>query len=117
MNQDIKKLNIDKNFIKKLENLYAKNNHTPNSENDSNDSNSVNTQKHKKVDIKKTIQPQKNVFSNNLEEIHQIREKNTKQNIKITIEISSYYQLSQYIFFSIFSVLLSIRVIYILFLI
>lgn len=125
MNQDIKKLNIDKNFRKKLENLYTKNNHTSNSEIDSNDSNNsnnsnVNTQKYKKVDIKKTMQPQKNVFSNNLEEIHQICEKNTKQNTKqnimITIEISSYYQLSQYIFFSIFSVFLSIRVMYILFL-
>ena len=111
MNQDIKKLNIDKTIREKLENLYTKNNNTKKGTN--------NTQKHREVDIKKTIQPQQNVFSNNLEEIHEIidAKQNTKQNITITIEISSYYQLLYYIFFSIFSIFFSIRVMYILFLI
>lgn len=114
MNQDIKKLNIDKTFREKLENLYTKNNNTKKGTN--------NTQKHREVGIKKTIQPQQNVFSNNLEEIHEIidakqnTKQNTKQNITITIEISSYYQLLYYIFFSIFSIFFSIRVMYILFL-
>ena len=110
MNQDIKKLNIDKTFREKLENLYTKNNNTKKGTN--------NTQKHREVDNKKTIQPQQNVFSNNLEEIHEIidAKQNTKQNITITIEISSYYQLLYYIFFSIFSIFFSIRVMYILFL-
>ena len=110
MNQVIKKLNIDKNFREKLENLYTKNNNTKKGTN--------NTQKHREVGIKKTIQPQQNVFSNNLEEIHEIidAKQNTKQNITITIEISSYYQLLYYIFFSIFSIFFSIRVMYILFL-
>ena len=110
MNQDIKKLNIDKTFREKLENLYTKNNNTKKGTN--------NTQKHREVGIKKTIQPQQNVFSNNLEEIHEIidAKQNTKQNITITIEISSYYQLLYYIFFSIFSIFFSIRVMYILFL-
>jgi len=110
MNQDIKKLNIDKTFREKLENLYTKNNNTKKGTN--------NTQKHREVDIKKTIQPQQNIFSNNLEEIHEIidAKQNTKQNITITIEISSYYQLLYYIFFSIFSIFFSIRVMYILFL-
>ena len=112
MNQNVKKLNIDKNFREKLENLYTKNVHTK--------KNVKNVEKKREVEvnIKRTSQPQKNVHLDKFEEIHEIHKINTtqKKNITITIEIESYYQLLSYIFFSIFSVCLSLRVMYILFL-
>jgi hypothetical protein len=121
-NKSIKKLNIKNEFKKKLENLYRKKdtidvtkektnknikkhirNTTSNTNNESN--------------IKKTVQPQQNVFlKNNLEEIYEINNIDNSQKITITIEISSYYQLLSYIFFSIFSACLSLRIMYILFL-
>ena len=110
MNQNVKKLNIDKNFREKLENLYTKNNHE--------EKNIKNINKTRPINIKKTTQPQKNVFLDDLEEIHEIQKETyqEKKNIIITIEISSYYQLLSYIFFSIFSFCLSLRIMYILFL-
>lgn len=109
MNQNVKKLNIDKNFREKLENLYTKKVHT---------NKNVEKKREVEVNIKRTSQPQKNVHLNKFEEIHEIHKINTiqKKNITITIEIESYYQLLSYIFFSIFSFCLSLRVMYILFL-
>lgn len=111
MNNKVKKLNINKNFRQKLENLYTKNKSTANKS-------TTNTYKTRQINIKKTIQPQKNVFLDDLEEIHEIQKETyqEKKNIVITIEISSYYQLLSYIFFSIFSACLSLRIMYILFL-
>ena len=110
MNQNVKKLKIDKNFREKLENLYTKNNHK--------EKKIKNINKTRPINIKRTTQPQKNVFLDDLEEIHEILKETyqEKQNIIITIEISSYYQLLSYIFFSIFSICLSLRIMYILFL-
>ena len=112
MNQNVKKLNIDKNFREKLENLYTKNVYA--NKNVKNVDKKIETD----VKIKRTTQPQKNVHLNNFEEIHEIHKMNTtqKKNITITIEIESYYQLLSYIFFSMFSFCLSLRVMYILFL-
>lgn len=111
MNNKVKKLNINENFRQKLENLYTKNKSTANK-------GTTNTYKTRQINIKKTIQPQKNVFLDDLEEIHEIQKETYKEkkNIVITIEISSYYQLLSYIFFSIFSTCLSLRIMYILFL-
>tara|TARA_Y100000591_G_C21673108_1_gene614009 strand:+ start:106 stop:444 length:339 start_codon:yes stop_codon:yes gene_type:complete len=111
MSTNVKKLNIDKNFKKKLEKLYTKQ-HINNVEN-KNVQNKVKTNLN---NIKKTLQPQQNVFlGNNLEKIYEI-DKSKLNNIIITIEIKSYYQLLSYIFFSIFSICLSLRIMYILFL-
>ena len=108
MNNNIKKLNIDENFKKKLESLYKKNISIK----------QPNKIQNKKVsNIKHTIQPQQNVFlENNLEKIYEIDKKDSNR-ITITLEIFSYYQLLSYIFFSIFSVCLSLRIMYILFLV
>jgi hypothetical protein len=106
MNKNVKKLNIDKNFKKKLEKLYTKQ-HINNVENKRN----INVN-----NIKRIVQPQQNVFlKNNLEKIYEI-DKSHLNNIIITIEIKSYYQLLSYIFLSIFSICLSLRIMYILFL-
>lgn len=110
MNKNVKKLNIDKNFKKKLEKLYTK----PKSRQHINNvENKLNTNVN---NIKRIIQPQQNVFlENNLEKIYEI-DKSKLNNIIITIEIKSYYQLLSYIFLSIFSICLSLRIMYILFL-
>ena len=107
MNKNVKKLNIDKNFKKKLEKLYTKQ-HINNVEN----KNVENKRNINVNNVKRTVQPQQNVF---LEKIYEI-DKSKLNNIKITIEIKSYYQLSSYIFLSIFSICLSLRIMYILFL-
>mgnify|MGYP004004421793 CR=1 FL=1 len=106
MNKNVKKLNIDKKLKKKLEKLYTKQ-HINNVENKRN----INVN-----NIKRIVQPQQNVFlKNNLEKIYEI-DKSHLNNIIITIEIKSYYQLLSYIFLSIFSICLSLRIMYILFL-
>ena len=94
MNKNVKKLNIDKNFKKKLEKLYTKQ-HINNVEH----KNVQNKLKTNVNNIKKIVQPQQNVFlGNNLEKIYEI-DKSKLNNIIITIEIKSYYQLLSYIFF------------------
>ena len=111
MNKNVKKLNIDKKFKKKLEKLYTK---KPTKQSINNVEKNV--QNTLKTNIKRIVQPQQNVFlENNLEKIYEV-DKSRLNNIIITIEIKSYYQLLSYIFLSIFSICLSLRIMYILFL-
>ena len=114
---NINKLNINSEFKQKLENLYKKNTVT----NEKPEKNKIQFNSNDKTNIKKTLQPQKNVvLTNNLEEVYEINKEKSKQinssNIIITIQINSYYELFCYILFSVFSICLSLRIAYILFL-
>ena len=105
------KLNITNDFRKKLEGLYSKK------------SDPINIKEEKEVNIQKNnihkiIQPQKNVIfkNNNLEEISEISRVIKKNPITITIKVNSYYEIVSYTMIFIFSICLSIRIMYILFL-
>ena len=100
------KLNITNDFRKKLEGLYLKKNQSKKIEKNKSTTN-----------IKKIIQPQKNVIlKNNLEEITEISNIHTNNSIIITIKINSYYQVLLYTLVLLFSLCLSTRIMYILFL-
>jgi len=98
------KLNITKDFKKKLENLYSNTNRLL-------ENKKVNIIKN---NIHKKVQEQKNVIlKNNLEETYEIKKNNP---IIITIKINSYYEVLSYTIIFIFSIFLSLRIMYILFL-
>ena len=112
------KLNISKNFKTKLESLYSKNS-----------SNQMPKILQHEVPVKNVfIKPieiskgqetcNRNQFNRNTiitEKVTEIEQHSIKNKIVITIEIESYRQLLHYTFIFIFSICLSIRISYLLF--